>query len=91
MTLVAPKVALILPLSAGEQENTMLFAKNVGGVDGITRVIAGCAMAASGWYLGLPQMWTIGLAIMGAMTAMTGLIHRCSVYKLLGISTRRDA
>lgn len=69
----------------------MLFAKNVGGVDGIIRVFAGAAMAAPGWYFALPQAWTIGLAIMGAMTAVTGLIHRCSVYKLLGISTRRQA
>ncbi|MBA3068968.1 MAG: DUF2892 domain-containing protein [Hyphomonas sp.] len=69
----------------------MLFAKNVGGIDGIVRVFAGAAMAASGWSFALPLSWTIGLAVMGAMIAVTGLIHRCSVYKLLGTSTRRQA
>ncbi|MEQ1755156.1 MAG: DUF2892 domain-containing protein [Micropepsaceae bacterium] len=69
----------------------MLFPKKLGAADGLIRVVAGAAIAASGWYFGLSQPWVIGLAVTGAMTSMTGLIHRCSVYKILGISTRRDA
>lgn len=66
-----------------------MFQKNVGTIDGLIRIVMGLGMVAAGWMVGATQPLGLGLALVGAATAVTGLISRCSVYALLGISTRK--
>lgn len=62
--------------------------RNVGATDRVIRVVAGVA-AASGplvLHASWPVVAVVGL--LGAGTALSGLLGRCSVYHALGVSTR---
>jgi Protein of unknown function (DUF2892) len=79
----------VVVLTALKELKMELFPKNVGTADSVVRVVAGALMAVFGWYFGLSQAWVIGLSAMGVMTAMSGLLCSCTIYRILGISTRR--
>jgi hypothetical protein len=62
---------------------------NVGGFDRLMRL----ALAAVLFYLGLGvyagSALGIGLAVAGAIAAITGLLGFCGLYRLLGLNTHK--
>lgn len=66
---------------------TIGFDKNVGPVDRVVRVVVGAAAGAAGWSLGLPLWASVSLTALGALTMLTGVLSKCSIYYLLGYST----
>ncbi|MCB9676236.1 MAG: DUF2892 domain-containing protein [Alphaproteobacteria bacterium] len=61
--------------------------KNVGSIDRLGRVVGGTALAVGPVVAGVA--WPVGVAVgvFGASIAVSGLLGRCSVYHLLGVST----
>jgi Protein of unknown function (DUF2892) len=66
---------------------TLSFDKNVGPRDRVFRLASGAATASVGWLLQAPPGVAIGLSIAGAAWVATGVLSRCSIYYLLGVST----
>ncbi|MCS6790317.1 MAG: DUF2892 domain-containing protein [Bacteroidia bacterium] len=60
-----------------------LFA-NVGTVDRIIRLVLGGGLIAAAFFT---KLWW--LAIIGGVVFLTGLLGRCGLYYLFGITTRR--
>jgi hypothetical protein len=67
---------------------TLTFDKNVGNWDRIFRLFSGAALAAAGWRIGEPLVVGIALGVLGLVWMLTGIRAQCSVYYLLGYSTR---
>lgn len=70
---------------------TYSFAPNVGPADRVFRVLSGAALAVLPW-IGLvvvPQVWAIVITVCGLAWLMTGVLGRCGMYYLLGLSTRK--
>jgi len=70
---------------------TLSFDKNVGARDRVFRLASGAAAASAGWLVHAPLGTAIGLSIAGAVWMATGVLSRCSIYYLLGYSTRPRA
>jgi hypothetical protein len=70
---------------------TLTFDKNVGPRDRAFRLASGAATAGAGWLVHPPLGVAIGLSIAGAVWMATGVLSRCSIYYLLGYSTRPRA
>jgi Protein of unknown function (DUF2892) len=68
---------------------TYTFDKNVGTADRAFRVLSGLGLVAAGALLSVPAPWHIVMMAAGGAWAFTGLVSRCSIYYLLGHSTRR--
>lgn len=66
---------------------TLAFAKNVGPLDRVHRLVVGAGLAGAGWYLALPLQVTIAMSVFGAMWFLTGVLSKCSIYYALGYST----
>lgn len=62
--------------------------RNVGATDRLARVVLGVGVAVAPVALGAATGITAALAILGASTAMSGVLGRCSIYHLVGIDTR---
>lgn len=62
-----------------------MFAKNVGGIDRILRIVVGLALIA-GFFLNTEASlrW---LYLLGIVPLATGLLSTCPLYSLLGLST----
>jgi len=57
---------------------------NIGGVDRIVRIIAGCALISLFFFLRGDARW---LGLLGVVPVATGLIAFCPLYSALGWST----
>lgn len=70
---------------------TYSFGPNVGPIDRIFRVISGAAMAILPWtgYLAMPAWAAIVLTGFGIAWFMTGVVSRCGMYYMLGLSTKK--
>ena len=55
--------------------------ENVGGFDKYFRIILGLAILAIGYYY---QSWW---GLIGIIPLLTGLVNRCGLYYLIGVST----
>lgn len=66
----------------------MLTTRNVGTIDRVLRIVIGAALVLAAWRLALPTWGAVLLAVAGVMTALTGATGSCSIYYMLGISTR---
>lgn len=66
---------------------TLTFDRNVGLVDRSLRLISGALLMAAGWYFSWPLAASVALSVLGLMWFATGVLSRCSIYYLLGIST----
>ncbi len=68
---------------------TYSFACNVGGGDRVVRILVGIAIAVAA----IAVFDLVGLQAMGAVTggaiALTGVVSRCGIYYLFGLTTRR--
>jgi hypothetical protein len=62
---------------------TLAFERNVGPKDRIWRLVI------AGWELALPLWASTLLCVLGGMWFLTGVLSKCSIYYLLGVSTRR--
>jgi len=67
---------------------TLTFEKNVGTPDRVFRVLSGGGVIGVGWIVALPLWARIALTAFGVMWTATGVLSRCSIYYLLGYSTR---
>lgn len=67
---------------------TLSFDRNVGTRDRKLRLASGASLAAVGWFLGLPVWAVAATTILGLMWTATGVLSKCSIYYLLGHSTR---
>lgn len=66
---------------------TLRFAKNVGTLDRVHRLLAGAGVASAGWYFALPLWEALALSAFGTMWFLTGVLSKCSIYYALGYST----
>lgn len=62
-----------------------MFAKNVGSVDRILRIIVGLIVLSL--FLIYPEASWRYLALIGIVPLLTGLFSTCPLYSILGIST----
>lgn len=70
----------------------MALTKNVGSTDKIIRLVAGALLAAYGLFgAGMASALGIVALIAGIVLIATGLINFCPIFKILGISSFRDA
>ena len=62
-----------------------MFAKNVGGLDRVLRIVVGLALIA-GFFLnsGAAYSW---LYLIGIVPLLTGVFSTCALYSVLGINT----
>jgi hypothetical protein len=62
-----------------------MFAKNVGGIDRVARIVIGLALIA-GFFLnsGAAYSW---LYLIGIVPLLTGVFSTCALYSVLGINT----
>jgi hypothetical protein len=65
---------------------TTMFAKNVGTLDRILRIVVGLALIA-GFFLNSEAGSWRWLYLLGVVPLLTGLLSTCPLYSLLGIST----
>ncbi|MEM9796387.1 MAG: DUF2892 domain-containing protein [Pseudomonadota bacterium] len=71
---------------------TYRFDPNVGNPDRVFRILSGVALAALPWIglVSLPGWAAIAMTIFGIAWLLTGVLGRCGMYYLFGMSTRRD-
>jgi len=69
------------------EENTMVG--NVGGIDRILRLLVAIALLYLGLQVYADSALGIGLDVVGAIAAFSGLFGFCGLYSLLGINTRK--
>lgn len=62
-----------------------MFAKNVGTIDRVARIVLGLALLA-GFFLNADAAYR-WLYLIGIIPLVTGLMSSCPVYSLLGLST----
>jgi hypothetical protein len=62
-----------------------MFAKNVGTIDRVLRVVVGLALLA-GFFFNDASAWR-WLYLIGIIPLVTGLLGTCGVYSLFGINT----
>ena len=69
---------------------TYSFSPNVGPYDRVFRVISGLALAVfpfvTSW--AIPVWLTAALVVFGLAWVMTGVVSRCGMYYMLGLSSR---
>ena len=61
---------------------------NVGTTDRLLRLIAAAVLLYLGLFTYAGSALGIGLAVVGGVALLTGLIGSCALYGLLGINTR---
>ncbi|SNR86012.1 YgaP family membrane protein [Puniceibacterium sediminis] len=61
-----------------------MFAKNVGTIDRVVRVILGLALLAGYFMTNGPYTWVY---LIGIIPLATGLMGTCPVYSLFGVNT----
>lgn len=59
--------------------------QNVGGVDRVVRIVLGLLLVFPGY------QYSIWLAVIGAILLATGVVGWCGLYKVFGISTKKEA
>lgn len=62
-----------------------MFAKNVGGLDRILRIVAGLVLLSL-FFLFPEASWRY-LALIGIVPLATGLMSSCPLYSIMGLST----
>ena len=61
-----------------------MFAKNVGGIDKILRIVVGALLIVAFFIVQGPYHW---LYLIGIVPLLTGLLGTCPLYSILGFST----
>ncbi|MFQ6553524.1 DUF2892 domain-containing protein [Aestuariibius insulae] len=70
---------------------TYSFDPNVGSYDRVFRILSGLALALFPFLtsIAVPPWLTVVLVGFGLAWLMTGLVSRCGMYYMLGLSTRK--
>lgn len=70
---------------------TYSFDPNVGPIDRVFRVLSGLLLAVLPWagVVSLVTPLSIVLTVFGLAWLMTGVVSRCGMYYMLGLSTRK--
>ncbi|MCJ7496945.1 MAG: DUF2892 domain-containing protein [candidate division Zixibacteria bacterium] len=63
---------------------------NEGGADRLIRIIAGVVLFMLGWGILKNNLLGIIFDILGVILFVTGITGFCGLYKLLGISTKKE-
>jgi hypothetical protein len=63
---------------------------NEGGADRLIRIIAGVVLFMLGWGILKNNLLGIIFDILGIILFVTGITGFCGLYKLLGISTKKE-
>lgn len=63
---------------------------NEGGADRLIRIIAGVVLFMLGWGILKNNILGIIFDILGVILFVTGITGFCGLYKLLGISTKKE-
>ncbi len=63
---------------------------NEGGADRLIRIIAGIVLFMLGWGILKNNLLGIIFDILGVILFVTGITGFCGLYKLLGISTKKE-
>jgi len=66
---------------------TYSFDKNVGRLDRMARIALGAGLVALAWLANSPPGFKYAIGVAGVMTLATGLVSRCALYYMLGVST----
>ncbi|MBY6006307.1 DUF2892 domain-containing protein [Salipiger bermudensis] len=61
-----------------------MFAKNVGGIDKILRIVVGALLVLAYFLTDGPYSW---LYLLGIIPLVTGLLGTCPIYSLIGVNT----
>lgn len=70
---------------AKDRKGTIMFKKNVGGIDRVLRIVVGLALLA-GFFLNAEATYRWAYLI-GIVPLATGLMSSCPLYSILGLST----
>jgi hypothetical protein len=70
---------------------TYSFACNVGASDRVLRILVGTALVVAAVALLDRFALQVLAAVIGSVIALTGVVSRCGMYYLFGLSTRRRA
>jgi hypothetical protein len=62
-----------------------MFAKNVGSVDRILRIVVGLVLLSL--FFIYPGAWWRHYTLIGVVPLLTGLMSTCPLYSILGLST----
>lgn len=62
-----------------------MFAKNVGGIDRILRIVVGLVLLSL-FFLFADASWRY-FALIGVVPLLTGLMSSCPLYSIMGLST----
>lgn len=62
-----------------------MFAKNVGGLDRILRVVVGLVLLSL--FFIYPGAWWRYYTLIGVVPLLTGLMSTCPLYSIMGLST----
>lgn len=74
-------------VQCNERKELTMFAKNVGPVDRILRIVAGLVILSL--FFIYPGAWWRYYTLIGVVPLLTGLMSTCPLYSILGISTCR--
>jgi uncharacterized membrane protein HdeD (DUF308 family) len=70
---------------------TYSFDPNVGSADRLFRILSGLALAISPWiFFAVPFWATVLLTVFGVAWFITGVVSRCGMYYLLGLSSTKE-
>lgn len=61
-----------------------MFAKNVGGIDKIVRIVVGALLVLAFFLTDGPYSW---LYLLGIIPLVTGLLGTCPLYSIFGMNT----
>ena len=68
---------------------TYSFDPNVGPIDRMFRILSGGALAVVPWtVVSVPLWFTVVMTVFGLAWLLTGLVSRCGMYYLFGLSTK---
>jgi multidrug transporter EmrE-like cation transporter len=79
----------IKPALAGKGETEMT--KNVGGIDRILRIVVGLVLIAYALNLIAPDTGYNIWGWIGVVPLVTALVNFCPLYKIIGLSTSKEA
>ena len=70
---------------------TYSFPVNVGTKDRLFRILSGLSVAVFPWLFNMPLRGALTITILGTLWLITGVVSRCSIYYIFGLSTKKQS